>query len=566
VLFIALVYNVIKANNNSTNILNNLGTGWKEQAITFLVIAITMGSMLPMNTWNFPPVALFGVIVFAAIAYLATMNIKKSRDGLQNAKNTGILILDSLFLSVVVVVIAYVLFLPFHRNFHSPYGTVLHVNVRAEWVSLFVMFKYFSVFFFVIFAYMLNIWIKGMENMINFSGVMKLKSFDANKVTKHFSKVMDRIFSDPEYAVNFTVSVLAIAVFAGLAMFIKSTFAFLFLMLLTLAWQVFKVKEKEELFSLLSLIVALLIITGTEVFYTADGRMNTVFKFYMVTWVFLSVGVPYILCKIIEEYKKIFAQKKDDERNIWLTALGFLIAAFLFKILEDKSNAAYFQAFTLIVLVLASSALYIMKNKVGKYVFMGAFIFIMLPSVMYPFIGGITKMNICSNGFRQAPRIDGLKYMENLLQRGGSPRDFDKYDYQAIDWINNNMPTIEPILEAPGQELYSGVSRISIFTGMPSYVGWEYQVSQQSGRSDEINRRDKEANLIFSLPDVFTFATMLKEENLHIVYVGSIEKNLFPSIGKFDEAGSILYQNDGAKLHYYDFSRLDANGQSAPHQ
>ncbi len=566
VLFIALAYNVIKANNNSTNILNNLGTGLKEQAITFLVIAVTMGSMLPMNTWNFPPVVLFGVIIFAAVAYLTATNMKKSRDSAQNIKNSSILIMDSLFLSVVVIVVSYILFLPFHKNFQSPYKTVAQVNARTEWVSLFVMFKYFSVFFFVIFAYMLNIWIKGIEELSRFSGVTKLKSFDADKVTRHFLKAADKIFANREYAVKFSVSVIAIVVFAGLAMFLKTTFGFLFLMLLTLAWQVFKTKDKEEMFSLLSLLVALSIITGTEVFYIADGRMNTVFKFYMVTWVFLSVGLPYILYKIIEEYKKIFAQKKDDERNIWLTALGFLIIAFVFKFIEDRSGTPYFQTFTLIVLVLASSVLYIMKNKIGKYVFMGAFIFVMLPSVMYPFIGGLTKMSICSDGFKQPPRIDGMKYIQNLLQRGGSPRDFDKYDYQAIEWINSNIPTIEPILEAPGQQLYSGVSRISIFTGMPTYVGWEYQVSQQSGRSDEISRRDRTANLIFSLPDIYTFASMLKDEDLHIVYVGSIEKSLFPSIGKFDEAGSILYQNDGAKLHFYDFSRLTANGQIAPQQ
>jgi len=558
VLFVGLAYNVLKTNNNTDYIINSFGSNIPEQVITLLVLAITMGVMFPMNTWNFPTVGFFGVAVFIAIGYRMVVNMKKPKNIMQYAGRAGIIGVDFLIILISVAVVAYILYIPFYKNFQSPYKTVPNKNAPTEWVSLFVMFKYFSVFFFVIFAYMLNIWIKSLEKIVKFSGVLKLKSFDAGKVSKHFSKVLDKILSDPEYAFKTIASVLALAIFAALTVFVKATYGFLFLMILTLTWQVLRTKDREEMFSLLSLIVGLLIITGAEIWYIADGRMNTVFKFYMVTWVFLSIGLPYILYMIINEYKKVFVQKKDDSYISWLAGLGFLIAAFALFYAEYKTGTQYFQTFTIIVLVLGASALYILKNKAGKHIFLGALIFVLLPSAMYPIIGAVTKMSICSEGFKKGPQIDGMKFMENLLQRPGSPRDFDKYDYQAIDWINKNMPTIEPILEAPGQTLYSGVSRISIYTGMPSFVGWEYQVSQQSGRSDEISRRDRISNLIYSLPSMDTCAPILQDEGLHLVYVGNIEKQLYPSIGKFDDAGSVLYQNDGAKLHVYDFSKLVA--------
>ena len=126
--------------------------------------------------------------------------------------------------------------------------------------------------------------------------------------------------------------------------------------------------------------------------------------------------------------------------------------------------------------------------------------------------------------------------------------DFDKYDYMAIDWINKNIRRIEPILEAPGQKMYSGVSRISIFTGMPTLIGWGYQVGQQSGR--RYNTRITNAATIYRTPSPETALSMLKAENIGLVYVGTIEKKLYPgNPEKFEKIGDVIYKNEGAVLY-----------------
>jgi uncharacterized membrane protein len=163
--------------------------------------------------------------------------------------------------------------------------------------------------------------------------------------------------------------------------------------------------------------------------------------------------------------------------------------------------------------------------------------------------GALAKMSVCSQGFTLKPRIDGIKFMETMNQRPGSQEDFDKYDYQAIEYINKNLMVIAPILETPGERLYSGVSRISIYTGMPGYMGWEYQVSQQSGRSEEVSRRERTGNMIYTMPSTETVLPLLKEEGLPYVYVGSTEKAKYYNFEKFEGAGKIVYQNEGSKLY-----------------
>jgi uncharacterized membrane protein len=157
-------------------------------------------------------------------------------------------------------------------------------------------------------------------------------------------------------------------------------------------------------------------------------------------------------------------------------------------------------------------------------------------------------MNICSLNFKRGPEIDGMKYMETIAQRQGSPRDFDKYDYQAMDWINKNLKEITPILEAPGFDMYSGVSRISIFTGMPTLVGWQYQVGQQSGRSEATSYGSTAAAIYSSLDPDFSKDAM-KKHGIKYYYIGNIEKNLYPGCeARLALLGEPVYTNGVSTL------------------
>jgi uncharacterized membrane protein len=84
---------------------------------------------------------------------------------------------------------------------------------------------------------------------------------------------------------------------------------------------------------------------------------------------------------------------------------------------------------------------------------------------------------------------------------------------------------------------------------MPTFVGWGYQVSQQSGRSGEVNSRTRMTEYIYSAKDLNDIKRMMKEYGLKYFYIGNIEKKLFPDCVKLADIGEIVYQNPGAALY-----------------
>ncbi len=277
--------------------------------------------------------------------------------------------------------------------------------------------------------------------------------------------------------------------------------------------------------------------------------MNTVFKFYMVAWTMLSVAIPYLLFKIAENIKLFIKIKQKEFLFIAGITILLLILTIAVRFIDLRSGYRYLHTILLMVILLGPLFFIFLKEKISKYIFIGSFIFLLVPAILYPLLGSIIKMDICSNGFKQKPRIDGILYMKNLEQRFGSPRDFDKYDYATIEWINKNFKSIDAILEMHGEWMYTGSSRISIFTGMPTFVGWGYQVSQQSGRDGEVRARVRMTEHIYSAVDLDDIKRMLKEYNLKYFYIGTIEKKLFPNCVKLAEIGEVVYQNAGATLY-----------------
>ncbi|MEI7640582.1 MAG: DUF2298 domain-containing protein [bacterium] len=541
VLLIAVLYNVVKTENKTSNVVLSFGKEPIGIGLTAIMVALLFGAMTAINTWNFPPMAVFIVMCMAVVGYMLH-NGKKKKNTFENVKNMTGAFFDSAVVAVIILVAGYILFYAFHANFVSPYRTVVNFISKTERVSLYTMFKFFAVFFIVIFAYL---WMKATVISDNLTK-LKLGKFKIEKAHKYIGKMLDKIFDKPQTAVPVYMLLVGVVVFVTL-LFIQTTFAILFVMIAGLFWVLLNTKDKDEAFAIAGVLVPLFIILGTELVFIADGRMNTVFKFYMVAWTFLAVSVPYLLYKVVGSMKKVFGREKFGAWIIAGVVVAFLAAAFAFRVIDNKTNYTLLQALLIITVIFAPLFLFIMKNKIGKYIFVGAFAFLLVPAVFYPLYGGFTKMAICSNGFTQKPRIDGIKYMENLAPRPGT-KDFDAYDYQAINWINKNFTTIESILEAPGQQLYSGVSRISIFTGMPSFIGWEYQVGQQSGRNDEIQKRDNTANMAYSLPAA-ALAGFVKNEDISYLYVGNIERSIYSEQDKFDAVFPAVYQNEKVKLY-----------------
>lgn len=553
VLAIGLVYNIMKTPNNSLSFIKSFGENKTEAGINIFVLSVVVGSMLAVNTWNFPPVAIFlmlSLFMLAVMLYKGNLKaIAKIKPALRPKTIAGFG-LEFAGTAAVIMILAYLAFLPFHMNFQTPFKAAIGIVSKPEQASLYMMFEYFALFFFVIFSFIFMYWSGAFEKIASKTGMFKLKmrKFKFDKVMDHAGKVFDKVTDDAGMLTRVSVFAACALIFAIL-IFIQPTFAFVFAMMAAVIWVLAVTKNRDEAFALVLLFTALGMIIGTELFYIADGRMNTVFKFYMVAWTLLSCCVPYLLKKVAETYKKIFVVKKYDKLFVSAGIFVLLIIELVFMFTDVKTGGGLFKAFFIAIVIMAPAVFFVLKDRIGKYVIVSGLAFLLLPAALYPVIGAVTKGVLCSMNPKKSITIDGTAYMKNLEGRAGTATDFDKYDYQAIEWINTNINRIEPILEAPGDRMYTGVSRISIFTGMPSYIGWNYQVSQQSGREDVSNRTNL-ANYIFSTEvNPESLLNTLRQSGIKYVYVGGIEKTTFPNTQKFALVGDPVYTNEEVVIY-----------------
>ncbi len=552
VLGIALLYSVFSSANKTTNAFYSFGDKPFDMGVTAAALAVITGSMLAINTWNFPPQIMLalGVLVFLGWRLYADNMKFKKKEGVEARLKAGALPLaTSLAAAAAVGVAAYLAFLPFHANFISPYETKVQQISQAERAPLFVMLKYFGVFFFMILAYLYTAVFSAAGSAASDAGFKKIKRFDFNKIMKTVSKALDKIMDAPATAVKFIAAAAAVILIIFLA-FYQPTFALLAAMMAAVLYAGFKAHDRKEIFSLVLIFMSLGITLGTELFYIADGRMNTVFKFYMVAWVLLALGVPYILKLFYDKFAKALREEKRDWLILTAGVLGLIALIFGLHYIDARQGGRFVEALFIALVILAPAAVFFLRNKTGKYIFSAALLFVLVPAVLYPVLGSAAKMSICSMGFKEKPRIDGMEYMKNLRQRPGAVRDFDRHDYQAMEWMEKNYLKIEPFLETPGENMYSGVSRISIFTGMPTLVGWGYQVGQQSGRGSEVAQRNQAANNAYRTPSGETAKQILGSFGVKYVYSGAIEKNTYGSgTAKFDDFADKVYSNEGAELY-----------------
>ncbi|HRU38634.1 MAG TPA: DUF2298 domain-containing protein, partial [Candidatus Goldiibacteriota bacterium] len=233
VLAAAFVYNILKAPNKTVNIAESFGAGVPQKLITGVLLSLGLGSMLTINTWNFPPVLILvatGLLMLGFNLYRENFVTPKKASPAVVAKNAAIPAVAGLMVIAAVAVVAYLLFEPFHSNFQSPYKSVPHLISKPERASLEVMMRYFNVFFLVIFAFMYFVWEKGVALFDRKAGLFRLKmrKFDADKIMSHIEKVGEKAGRSPALLWRMIAAGIVTLVFLILLL-VETTFAFLFL-------------------------------------------------------------------------------------------------------------------------------------------------------------------------------------------------------------------------------------------------------------------------------------------------------------------------------------------------
>ncbi len=154
------------------------------------------------------------------------------------------------------------------------------------------------------------------------------------------------------------------------------------------------------------------------------------------------------------------------------------------------------------------------------------------------------------------PTLDGSAYMLHSTYsdaRGGIEL---QWDYHAIQWLQDHVQGSPVILEGISP-IYRWGSRISIHTGLPTVLGWDWHQSQQRwGYRASIETRMRDVTALYTTPDIEATMQLLDKYGVRYVYVGQLERLYFPPTGiaKFEQlahAGVItrVYTNDAVTIY-----------------
>jgi YYY domain-containing protein len=223
-------------------------------------------------------------------------------------------------------------------------------------------------------------------------------------------------------------------------------------------------------------IVLAMVATGAALTYLVDvvvlsgdiGRMNTVFKFYMQVWTLFSISAAAALVWILGD----FPAWGFRIRRWWGLGLVFLVAGAL------------------------------------------------LYSVTATFAKATDRMEA------SAPNtLDGMEFMQHATWYDqGQALDLSN-DYHAIRWMQENVEGSPVIVEA-NIRLYSWGSRFSIYTGLPSVLGWDWHQRQQRAAvgEAEIYSRLEAITEFYSTRSVAYAQQFLKKYDVRYVVLGDLER------------------------------------------
>lgn len=239
------------------------------------------------------------------------------------------------------------------------------------------------------------------------------------------------------------------------------------------------------------------------------SRMNTVFKFYMQAWVLLAFGAAFALGWTLDALRNW----SHSWRSLWQCGSAFfLICGMLFMAFGVTGK---------------------MRDRMSE----------------------------------DAPiTLDGMAYMQNAITFDQEQRIEMKYDFEAIRWMQENVQGSPVIVEAPIPE-YRWGTRMSIYTGLPTVLGWNWHQRQQREfvPGNDIWGRAGEIQAFYTGTDVALAQYFLEKYQVHYIVVGQLEQAYYfgPGLDKFEANNGTLwnevYRNEGTVIYEVADSVLAAN-------
>ncbi len=219
------------------------------------------------------------------------------------------------------------------------------------------------------------------------------------------------------------------------------------------------------------------------------GRMNTVFKSYLQAWTLLNQAAAAALIWLMPAVMERWGVRL---RSGFQTALGILVGA----------------------------------------------------ALLFPLLAGTDKIR--DRMSREAPHtLDGMAYMDTSYYNDQDVEMELRQDADAIRWMQENIPGSPVIVEAHNPE-YRWGTRMSIYTGLPGVVGWNWHQRQQRGViSDQwVTDRVDAVPRFYLTTERSETEEFLRKYDVRYIVVGQLEKAYYPGPGlvKFQQWDGDLWR------------------------
>src|SRR5439155_8064629 len=152
--------------------------------------------------------------------------------------------------------------------------------------------------------------------------------------------------------------------------------------------------------------------------------------------------------------------------------------------------------------------------------------------------------------------LDGAAYMRYATYRDARGDISLNRDYEGIQWLRANVAGTPAIIEGRS-DLYTWGSRFSIYTGLPTVLGWDWHQKQQRGDfgGPIVDQRARQVDQFYGNPDSHQAIKTLSEYDVRYVIVGRLEELHYPAQGlaKFknglEGTLQVAYQNPGLTIY-----------------
>ncbi|MBA2277235.1 MAG: glycosyltransferase family 39 protein [Chloroflexia bacterium] len=240
------------------------------------------------------------------------------------------------------------------------------------------------------------------------------------------------------------------------------------------------------------------------------GRMNTVFKFYLQVWMLLGVAAG---AGAVIAFGRI-GERWHDRLRFWRVWSG-------------------------IGVVLVAGAL------------------------VYPALAVPVRLGDRFNDL--PPTLDGMAFMKAAVRtEGPEGRPAAQFslegDRAGIDWMLQNVQGSPVVLEAAIPD-YRWGSRVSIYTGLPTVLGWDYHQQQQRGGYPtmlDVRRQDVQ-RMLGEAGSFEAIQPLLDTYHVQYIYIGDLERAYYDddALAKYEDAAArgmveVVYRADGVTIYRYD--------------